>query len=101
MKGELELAASDGRGVQHLVHDSRHLLGARLNDRRQLALLARLRPCGEQAGGADHRVELIPELMADVGEQLGVDLDRAVVVAVHVRLWRLELVHQQRFSGGG
>ena len=87
MQGQLELTVLDACRVEDLVHDSRDLLDTRLDDRRQLALFARLRPAGQQAGGADHRVELIPQLVADVIEKLRVDLDRTVSVAIRALLW--------------
>jgi len=49
MKGELEVAALYGRRVEHVVDQSSDLLGADLNDRRELALFARRRAGRQQA----------------------------------------------------
>ena len=106
MQRELELATLDGDRVEHLVHDPGDLLGARLDDRRQVALLPRLRAGGKEAGRADHRVELIPQLVADVGQQLRIDLDQAMRMPVGVLLGGLrsnlaKLSHQYSCSVGG
>ena len=104
MQGELELAALDGRRVEHLVHDARDLLRPCLDDRGQLALLAGLRPTREQAGRSYQRVQLVAQLVAHVCEQLRIDLDRAAGLAVlaFVRRRRADLFgHQYRCSSGG
>ncbi len=75
MQGQLEAAAVDGRRIEPLVDDSGHLLGARFDDPGELALLARLGPGREHARGADHRVQLVAQLVTEVGQDLGIDVD--------------------------
>ena len=99
MERELELAGPDGGRVEHVIDDPRHLLGAGLDDRGELPLLTRLRARGEKARRAHDRVELVAQLVPDVSEQLGVDLDRAVMtvrlaVGRRRRSYVLELAHQ-------
>src|SRR5258706_1319951 len=98
MKGELEVAALYGRGVEHVVDQSRDLLGADLNDRRELALFARGGASRQQARGAHHGVQLVAHLVSEVGEQLCVQhsgLGRPVgseSIIYRLRLF-LELTH--------
>ena len=106
MQRQLELSTLDGCRIEPLVDDPRHLLGAGLDDGGQLALLARLRTGGEQARGADHGVELVAELMAEVGQHVGIDMHdmlRMAVGAVPLG-WSAELAklaHQYSSSGAG
>src|SRR6202030_3538264 len=73
MESQLEVAALNELGVEHLVHQSRELLGPRQNDGRQLALVARCGGCGQQTGRSDDRVQLVAQLVAEVCEHLVVE----------------------------
>ena len=74
------------------------MLGAGLDDAGELALLARLGAGGQEAGGADDGVQLVAQLVAEVSQDVGVDVDDASVpvgVVVPRRFAELpELVHQ-------
>ena len=72
MKGKLERAALYGCGVKDVVHQPRDLLGSNLDDRGELALFVGDGAGGQQAGGSDHRIQLVPHLVAEVSQQLGI-----------------------------
>src|SRR5262249_5768696 len=101
----LELAAFDRHRVEHVVDDACYLLRAGLDDRRELALVAALGAGGQQAGGPHDRIQLVAQLMPDVGPEVGVDLDDAVVTVdlalISLRVDVPELVHQLNSSSGG
>ena len=104
MKGELERAALDGRGVQHVVDQPGDLLRADLDDRSQLALLIGSGAGGQQTGGSNHCIELVPHLVTEVRQQLGVQharLGNAVGVCAFFHRLRLLLAHQLSCSAGG
>ncbi len=79
VQSELEVAAVQRDPVQDIVHDPGDLFGPGLDDGCQLPLLAGLGPGRQQAGRAHDRVELRAELVTEVGQELDVDLDLALV----------------------
>ena len=98
MQRQLELAALHGHGVEHLVHDSRHLLGPGLDDGRELALFGRLGAGRKQARRPYHRVELVAQLVADVGKQIRIDLDQPMLMAVGALLRRRRCSDVTKFA---
>ena len=99
MQRELELTAFNGGRVEPLVDDSRYLLRSRLDDRGELALFARLGAGRQEAGRAHHRVQLVAQLVAEVGEHVRIDMNEVRVLAVGAfvlgrRTEFAEFVHQ-------
>src|SRR3979490_1478349 len=104
MPSELELSPRKAGRVEYVVDDSGHLLGARFNDRGELALLTRLGSNRQQARRAHDGVELVAKLMADIGQQLEVDLDRALLRVsrrMDGRVLPDVIAHQYRCSCAG
>ena len=59
-------------GVEHIVHQPGDLLGTDLDDRGELAFFARNGARGKETCRADDRIQLVPDLVAEILEQFSV-----------------------------
>jgi hypothetical protein len=91
MQRQLELATLDDRGIEHPLDQPGDLLGSNLDDRCKLAFFGGRCSHRQQAGGAKNGVELVAELVTEIGQQLAVDFDA---------LPRYQLAHDDQPAGG-